>query len=209
MKASKGYDNNAIIIRYPNASNLSEFDPLLMYYNIDYLNNNHAKDADVIILPPSRDMFSDLDWLNGNGLADWIRYMAKRGKKIIGVEEGYAMLLSSIIGHEGLGLIDAKIIDIVAINDYANVDGKRCYISKYFKLACNPSEQMVARYDGREIVIGLRNNNVIGYSAYGLITSILNIHDQDSRLDKEIDKVARIVEKAIDIDRIKNILGLA
>ncbi len=204
-------DVNALVIRYPNASNLSEID-LLSYLNLGYAVDD-VVDASLIILPPSRDIKADLKWLNDTGFGDWIRYNAKRGKKIIGIEEGYAMLTSKIIDLDGLGILDAKIRDIKKINRYAEVkinnSFTKCFINTYFDVE-SKAKGLIARLDGEHIIIGLIDRNVIGYSAYGIIEHIanmLNVRVRDM-LDEEIDKIARIVRDSIDLDRIMRIIGL-
>ncbi len=108
---------NVAVIRYPDAINLSDFDSLLQasdalnpYY---VTSTNKLADADLILLPSSRDIVSDLKWLHESKVGDRIRALHTRGKPVIGVCEGFAMLGNRInldsAKLEGLGLLDTTV----------------------------------------------------------------------------------------------------
>lgn len=108
---------NIAIIRYPNAINLSDFDSLLQAsdaLNAYYVTvTNRLVNADLILLPSSRDIVSDLQWLHENKIADRIRALNAKGKPVIGVCEGFAMMGNKINFDssklEGLGLLDTTV----------------------------------------------------------------------------------------------------
>lgn len=108
---------NIAIIRYPDAINLSDFDSLLQAsdaLNVYYVTKtNKLADADLILLPSSRDIVSDLRWLHESKLADRIRALHAKGKPVIGVCEGFAMMGNRInldsTRLDGLGLLDTMV----------------------------------------------------------------------------------------------------
>jgi len=108
---------NIAIIRYPGAINLSDLDSLLQAsntVNAYYVTAAHKlADADLILLPSSRNIVSDLQWLYKNKIADRIKALHARGKLIIGVCEGYAMMGNRINFDsnklDGLGLLDTVV----------------------------------------------------------------------------------------------------
>ncbi|MGH9878352.1 MAG: cobyric acid synthase, partial [Nitrososphaerales archaeon] len=108
---------NVAVIRYPGAINLSDFDSLLQAseaLNAYYVTTtNKLADADLILLPSSRDIVSDLKWLNESKVGNQIRALHVKGKPVIGVCEGFAMMGSEInldaSKLDGLGLLDTAI----------------------------------------------------------------------------------------------------
>ena len=69
-----------------------------------------ADDPDIIIIPGSKNTFSDLKWLMDSGLADAIRSHANKGTVIIGICGGYQMLGRKILtaGRETAGCETAE-----------------------------------------------------------------------------------------------------
>jgi len=108
---------NVAIVKYPDAINLSDFDSLLQAsdaLNAYYVTaTNKLADADLILLPSSRDIVSDLQWLHDSKIADRIKALHARGKPVIGVCEGFAMMGSRInldsTTLDGLGLLDTMV----------------------------------------------------------------------------------------------------
>jgi len=108
------------IIYLPHISNFTDFDPL---FGIDgvcvrYVGRGESlSNPDGIIIPGSKNTIDDLAYLREAGYVEQIRYLAKKGRIIMGICGGFQMLgkevrdplhvesrLSSI---EGIGLLDA------------------------------------------------------------------------------------------------------
>jgi adenosylcobyric acid synthase len=108
---------NIAIIRYPNASNVSDFDSLL--HSSEMLNTCYVttktklRTADLLLLPSSRNLISDLEWLHESGIGERIRTLHSKGIPVIGVCEGFAMMADKITLNskkmEGMGLLDTSI----------------------------------------------------------------------------------------------------
>lgn len=112
-----------VMPRFPFGSNLDEFHLLGHAARIDWVVDGGAFDhldpeSDLIILPGSKHVAADLDWMVARGLDAAVQRAADRGVRVIGVCGGAMMLgreISDPLGVEGgavrsiagLGLIDA------------------------------------------------------------------------------------------------------
>ena len=109
---SRTNDNNKhknsfriVIPAFPRISNHTDFDPLLLHPELSV---QFAKDpakcqaADLIILPGSKSVLSDLRWLKEMGWGEFINKHLRYGGKLIGLCGGYQMLGKAIHDHEGI-----------------------------------------------------------------------------------------------------------
>ena len=111
---------NIAIIKYPNAVNLTDFDSLVNSSGVinSYHVSSSAKlsNADLVLLPSSRNIIDDLKWIQATGIGDSIRSL---GKPIIGICEGFVMMGKHIqiggIKMDGLALVDTMIFTGKAI----------------------------------------------------------------------------------------------
>jgi adenosyl cobinamide kinase/adenosyl cobinamide phosphate guanylyltransferase/CobQ-like glutamine amidotransferase family enzyme len=93
------------IVRLPHMSNFDEFDPLAHADAVDIRWATRPADlhgADLVILPGSKAVASDLDWLRSCGLARGIVELAGRGARIHGVCGGLQMLGREIRDPHGI-----------------------------------------------------------------------------------------------------------
>jgi adenosylcobyric acid synthase len=106
-------------------SNYNDFEPLIADPNtcVDFVESNVLLDKyDCIILPGSKLVQKDLEWLKNSGLFEQIKKLEKKKKNhIVGICGGYQMLFDKIIDNEcvevnspttveGFGFIDDNII---------------------------------------------------------------------------------------------------
>ena len=95
------------VIRYPTASNLDEFRALEQIADLVWARDTwQLEGAELIVLPGSKHVSTDLDWLRARGFASELHERAREGAPILGICGGLQML-----GEE--------------INDPAGVDGSR------------------------------------------------------------------------------------
>ena len=107
------------IVRLPHISNFTDFNLLGNEADVSVYYATRAselKDADIIILPGTKNTIEDLNWLKQHGLADEIIRHSRKGGMIIGICGGYQMLGQSlndpmhtesrIPEMAGLGLLD-------------------------------------------------------------------------------------------------------
>lgn len=94
------------VVRLPRTSNGTDVDALAAEPGVDVrvtVDADHAREADLLVLPGSRATTSDLDWLRRTGLAEVVADRARRGAPVLGICGGYQMLLDEIVddGIEG------------------------------------------------------------------------------------------------------------
>ena len=107
------------IVRLPHISNFTDFNLLGNEADVSVYYATRAselKDADIIILPGTKNTIEDLNWLKQHGLADEIIRHSRKGGMVIGICGGYQMLGQSlndpmhtesrIPEMAGLGLLD-------------------------------------------------------------------------------------------------------
>ena len=86
-------------------SNHTDFDPLRLHPQVDfqYIRQDEAiPDCDLVILPGSKSVRADLEWLNNNGWRDYLnRHLRYRGK-LIGICAGFQMLGRWIHDPDGI-----------------------------------------------------------------------------------------------------------
>lgn len=89
----------------PRISNHTDFDPLRLHPQIDFRfigPGEFIPPADLIILPGSKSVRSDLAWLRAQGWEDAIRRHLRYGGKLVGLCGGFQMLGRTI--HDPAGL---------------------------------------------------------------------------------------------------------
>ncbi len=112
---------NIAVIRFPCISNFTDFSPLendnqvKLHYLTQPKNLNHYN---LVLLPGSKNVRSDLKWLKTSGWIDPIKAYAKQGGELGGICGGYQVLGRTIHDHggvedtpgseEGLGLLDLE-----------------------------------------------------------------------------------------------------
>ena len=120
-RAGRG-EVNAAIVRLPHISNFTDFNLLGAEQGVSVSYATRAsqiKDADIVILPGTKNTIEDLTWLKQRGIADEIVRHARRGGLVIGICGGYQMLgerlrdprhvESQIPETAGLGLMDFSV----------------------------------------------------------------------------------------------------
>jgi adenosylcobyric acid synthase len=91
------------IARYPTASNLDEFKQLEQVADVSWLEQADAVNgADLLILPGSKHVAADLDWLNRSGLADAVRDRVGRGRRVLAICGGMQMLGEGVEDRAGV-----------------------------------------------------------------------------------------------------------
>ena len=90
------------VVRYPFASNLDEFKPLEQVAQLHWARTPGALvGADLVVLPGSKQVASDLQWLRDSGLADAVIGLARAGRRLVGICGGLQMLGESLHDHGG------------------------------------------------------------------------------------------------------------
>src|SRR5574341_940795 len=110
-----------VVVRLRYISNFTDFDPLAQEPDVDLLYSNNPSDienADMVIIPGSKNTVKDLLFLKERGLDQSIRRACSKGIRVMGMCGGYQMLGKRILdplgiesGHagvDGLGLLDIE-----------------------------------------------------------------------------------------------------
>ena len=113
------------VINYPTMSNYNDFEPLLANKMIclEFIASNINLSAyDCVILPGSKKVIEDLQWLKESGLFEQLKKLKVAGVvEIVGISGGYEMMFMHIIDDacietdvvtkvEGLGFINDNIV---------------------------------------------------------------------------------------------------
>ena len=104
---SDGARLRVVAPRLPHISNHTDFDPLRLHPQVafSYVGAGEAiPPADLIILPGSKNVRADLEWLRAQGWEDALRTHLRYGGKVIGVCGGFQMLGKRVrdpLGLEG------------------------------------------------------------------------------------------------------------
>ncbi len=89
----------------PRISNHTDFDPLRLHPALDlhFVGQGASPPpADLIILPGSKNVRADLEWLRANGWEELLRRHLRYGGKVIGICGGYQMLGEAIHDPQGM-----------------------------------------------------------------------------------------------------------
>ena len=96
-----------VVPRLPHISNHTDFDPLRLHPQVAFTYVGAGElipPADLIILPGSKNVRADLEWLRAQGWEDALRTHLRYGGKVIGVCGGFQMLGKMVrdpLGLEG------------------------------------------------------------------------------------------------------------
>jgi adenosylcobyric acid synthase len=91
---------NIAVIAYPTMSNYNDFEPLINddTINLQFIESNiNLEIFDLVILPGSKLVYKDLDWLKDTGLFSQLQ---NRSKDILGICGGYEMMFENLHDFE-------------------------------------------------------------------------------------------------------------
>ena len=165
---------NLAVIRLPHISNFTDFDPLARDRRValHYLARPRPLDGyDALLLPGTKNVRFDMDWLRSLGWPDRIETFVRAGGRIIGVCGGYQMIGRTVTdpaGVEGppgetpmLGLLDVttdlrsdKILrraTAVHLATGAVVEGYEIHMGVTSRSEATPPAMHVTRRDERDV----------------------------------------------------------
>lgn len=106
QKAQGGTEQLKVVVPfYPRASNHTDFDVLRLHPQVDcqfLRDSDQCQAADLIVLPGSKNVREDLQWLIDSGWHEKILRHLRYGGKVIGICGGYQMLGDWIHDPEGI-----------------------------------------------------------------------------------------------------------
>lgn len=90
------------VVRYPHAANLDEFVALAEVAQLRWVDGPEGlTGADLVILPGSKHVSADLDWLRARGLAAAVQRAAQAGTRVLGICGGLQLLGERLLGGAG------------------------------------------------------------------------------------------------------------
>lgn len=95
------------VIRFPRIMNFTDFSPFTYHENINLRYVGRVAELgkpNIIILPGTRNVLSDLGWMRENGLEDAVVELHKKGVKVIGIAGGCRMLARTLSDPTGARL---------------------------------------------------------------------------------------------------------
>jgi adenosylcobyric acid synthase len=91
------------VIRYPTASNLDEFKLLETIADVTWAGGpDDLDDAELVVLPGSKHVAADLEWLRRVGVAAAVAAAARRGRRVLGICGGMQMLGERLVDKAGV-----------------------------------------------------------------------------------------------------------
>jgi adenosylcobyric acid synthase len=176
---------------FPRISNHTDLDPLRLHPQVDFrwvAPGQPLPSADLIVLPGSKSVRADLDWLRAQGWAPAIARHLRYGGKLLGICGGYQMLgqvLADPLGLEGapgqspgLGYLDLR-TELAAEKQLRTVRGQLlapvgpaslCGYEIHMGVSTGPAlaRPLVAFDDGRVDGAISDDGQVLGSYAHGL-----------------------------------------
>ena len=223
---------NVAVLKFPTVSNFDEFDALANEPGISLHWIDHPANltgAGLIVLPGSKHVAADADWLRRTGLAEAVKTHAAAGTAILGVCGGLQLLgekVSDPHGVEGgdvtgLGLLELETtLDPVKVTQQTQtrlLDGTQ--VSGY-EIHHGRSHAWGETTPYLSDGLGFQRDNVTGVYLHGLFAdtafqraflSSLGVQstagDQAKALDKTLDTLAEHVEGNLEIDKLDDAIN--
>lgn len=120
-KWGKGAEIRIVVLRLRYISNFTDFDPFLYEPDVEFVYSlwrGDIENADLLIIPGSKNTVEDLLFLRNNGIEESIKCAVEKGIPLIGICGGYQMLGKKIFDPfgvesrnkevKGIGLLDIE-----------------------------------------------------------------------------------------------------
>jgi adenosylcobyric acid synthase len=174
------------VINYPTMSNYNDFEPLIAdsEVSVEFVTSNiNLEKFDLIILPGSKLVIKDLQWLKETGLFTQLK---NTKKPIYGICGGYEMMFVSLIDSHGIEN-ESKIMEdgLGFIDDIIDF-GKRKILKK------QSYEIFGCRVDGFEIHHGISQHYPLSYERDNIKGSFVHgVFDSDEFRDKLFKSISK------------------
>ncbi len=234
---SRSTGGRICVVRYPQMENYSDIDPLITsgvgFTYITSPDQYSSEACRALLLPGSKNVQSDLDFLFRTGLADTIRQHARNNGKILGICGGFQMLGNRIEDPDGrqisrksiigLGLLDTETLyereKTVKTVQYGPFDSSTDEVMRkgyeiHYGTVTNGSRPFLRTDHGPEGAVSESGNvmgtNVHGVLEHSLILSLLSgislKMDYESEMEKNIDLFTKAFIESVDLEMIKRSL---
>ncbi len=184
------------VLRLRYISNFTDFDPFQYEPDVELCYSLRAEDilnADLVIIPGSKNTIKDLLYLRESGIEDLIKMLARQNRPIVGICGGYQMLgqvikdphqvESPVRELEGMGLLDTETVhdrtkttcQVIAdsINQIPFTEGTHTNLRGYeIHMGNTVSKEplfIIKRFtDGKEVRDGAAKGSVWGTYIHGI-----------------------------------------
>jgi adenosylcobyric acid synthase len=230
--AARAGQPRVVIVRYPTASNLDEFRLLEQAAQVIWASDpTDLADAALVVLPGSKHVAGDLDWLHRCGLGAAIKERVAGGGRVLGVCGGLQLLGERIDDPDGVDGSGRGLGLLPLTTTFAREKLTRRTEMRFGQL--EPpwgalSSLAVSGYEirhGRTRVtgpcdralpggLGFARGPVLGVYLHGLLEEVqvvaALVGEAPSRtLDQCFDELADAVERHLDLANVESLLGAA
>ena len=161
-----------VVLRLRYIANFTDFDPFMYEPDVELkysLREEDINNADLIIIPGSKNTVSDLLFLRQNGIEECVKLAVNKGIPLIGICGGYQMLGKKIFDPynvensekevEGIGLLNI-ITTIDKVKTTCQVEAELINGSKLFNVVQNSSNDGFKNLKGYEIHMGVTTGDI-------------------------------------------------
>jgi len=169
--APEGQVLQVIVPALPRISNHTDFDPLRLHpeVNVRYVGPRETiPPADLIVLPGSKSVRADLEWLRAHGWEEALRRHVRYGGKVVGICGGFQMLGNEV--HDPLGI-------------EGPAGSSRGFALLDIETVLKPAKQL----HNRSGQLYLENAAVTGYEIHAGVTSGVGLSRPVVRLNDGVD----------------------
>ena len=174
---------NIVVPVFPHIANHTDLDALRLHpqVNLQYIATDVQKPkADLIILPGSKSVQSDLTWLYQQGWQEYINKHLRYGGKLIGICGGYQMLGNKL--HDPYGIEgDRKTSDGLALLDFETTIEKQKKLELVEGTFCVDSFKQ-AKVSGYEIHMGISKGPALNNPAIQLPNKVDGVVSDDNQI---------------------------
>lgn len=188
------------VIAYPTMSNYNDLEPLIADETValEFIQGNQILDSyDLIILPGSKQVISDLAWLKETGLFERLR---QRTQKILGICGGFEMMFEQIIDHHGIESEEPMRVEGLGfVDDAVYFQPQKIVRRGTYHLFGKDVQGFEIHYGvSRHYPLYFEEGNIKGTFVHGLF----NDEKFESYKQKQIETFVDTMRKQIDVERI-------
>jgi adenosylcobyric acid synthase len=221
------------VIRYPTASNLDEFRVLEEVSDVVWARTpQQLVGADLVVLPGSKHVAADLDWLLARGFAPALRQRAAADRPILGICGGLQILGAEIVDVAGVDGTRAGLGLLATSTTFAAAKATRITATAFADQLPAPWRELAGmtvvgyeiRHGKSEIVgptaeavpggLGFVSGSVLGVYLHGLfeqsaLSRALVGSAATTSLDVTFERLADVVDSVLDTRLLDRLAGLA
>jgi adenosylcobyric acid synthase len=205
------------VVRYPTASNLDELRAADQVADIRFVTSPGELDgAELVVLPGSKNVESDLEWLGRTGIAAAVERRATAGDRVLGICGGMQMLGSLGLLPLETEFVEEKLTRRIVVQfgelqpPWSALSGIEIEGYEIRHGRSRGTDGAIAALDGG---LGFVRGGVLGISVHGLLESpeacraLLGAPPPEP-LDVAFDRLADAIEEHLDVDLLVELAGV-